>query len=55
MHLKSVGEHVMDSYVSGWGPIVQSCENNKPSGNIGGRKFYDRLSDYLLHKKESAP
>jgi hypothetical protein len=37
----------LDSYGSGWGPVVDFCEHgNEPSSSIKGEKFLEKCGDY---------
>jgi hypothetical protein len=39
-----------------WDPVAISCEDgNESLGSIKGREFIDKLNDYQLLKKNSAP
>jgi hypothetical protein len=46
----------LDSSGSGYGPVVDFSEHGaEHSGSIEDREFLDRLSDYQVFNKESAP
>jgi hypothetical protein len=50
-----VGGCGLDSFGSGWGPVVCPFGNGGgPSGSVEGMKFLDSLGDYYFLEKNSA-
>jgi hypothetical protein len=46
----------LDSFGSGWGPVVGVCgHGGGPSGSVEGMSFLDSLGDYRFLERDSAP